>query len=354
MMRTIGSVHIDSSGSWRRTQPDWPITPAILATGMFLFIRFFSLPYPWLIDLMCLLMAYAIAQSGFIGAQSLRVFNHASLRWLGLSVAITLATVSVILLHKLLWPPLTIPHAVWLMPVVVFLFLLATILPSAIQTEIVRKSTEELQLAAAKYAGERQLLEARLAALQGQIEPHFLFNTLATTRALLSRDALLAGQMLQHLIAYLQAAMPDLRAARISVAQELERAQAYLQIMQIRLPERFQFTIESSAEARACQLPPLMLMTLVENAIKHGIEPKIGMSHLHIRTRCDGVYLQIEVEDDGVGFQSEWGNGVGLLNIQERLQTMFGTQAELSLMPGEQGGVLASIRLPQMLESEHA
>lgn len=354
MMRTLSSDSEFSFPSPSKTKRDWPVFPAVIASVLFLSIRFQLTSQVWLLNLLCLLSAYAIAQCGLIFAQNWQAFNHASLRWLVSGLGIFLATLAAVWLQKTLWPAMLTPHAVWLMPAICLLFLLAAILPSAIRLEIARKSAEQLQLATEEYARERQLLEARLAALQAQIEPHFLFNTLATTRALLKQDTGKAEQMLQHLIAYLQAALPDMREALTRVGQELDRAEAYLEIMRIRLAERLTFSIDATAAARSCQIPPLMLMTLVENAIKHGVEPKPGRSHVAMRAHCEGGYLQIEVEDDGAGFQHELGNGVGLLNIQERLSTMFGAHAELSLMPGERSGVLATLRLPALAESQIA
>ena len=334
------------------TKRDWPYFPACLSVALWSLIVCFSMQQTWLVDLQCLLTSYAIAQSGFVFAQTSRKLNHPGLRWLLVCGAIVIATISGVRLQFVLWPASVMPHERWTVWIVVFLFLLVTILPSAIKTEVSRAAWEQLKRAESAHAAERQLLEARLTALQGQIEPHFLFNTLATTRALLRQDPPLAESMLQHLIAYLQEAMPDMRAKTTSVAQELKRAEAYLKIMQIRLSDRLRFSVECSDEAQACEIPPLMLMTMVENAIKHGVEPKIGMTHVKISVCCEDDFLHIIVADDGAGFQGELGNGIGLLNIQQRLDTMYGNRAELSLVSGSSGGVIASMRLPRLIDDQ--
>ena len=186
----------------------------------------------------------------------------------------------------------------------------------------------------------RQLLEARLAALQGQIEPHFLYNTLANARALIRQDASAAEQLLHHLNQFLRSAMPDLRAQSTSLGQELERARAYLDIIRMRMGERLRFDIAASEEALACQIPPLSVMTLIENAIQHGIEPRVEGGSVRVTAVCAVVFH--------AEFQAELGDGVGLVNLQERLAAMYDDAAELRLEPGADGGVCATIELPML------
>ncbi|MDY7536864.1 histidine kinase [Undibacterium sp. RTI2.1] len=333
---------------------DWPFLPVLASTILILIGMVLSHRAAWLADLVALLLTFSIAKVFLIILLSKRRQCSPTLYWMGLCFLMTVAIASGLLIEKTLWPMLRIRHADWIMPSLLLVLLTATILPAAISAEISYKEHATLAKAQATHAVERQLLEARLAALQGQIEPHFLYNTLANARVLIRDDAVAAEAMLNHLNVYLRAAMPDLRANTTTLGQELERAKAYLDIMKIRLGERLQFTIDASEAARACAIPPLCVMTLVENAIEHGIEPQLRGGHLQINAVVDASILTITVSDDGAGFQAELGNGVGLINLQERLQTLYGqgddesteTSAELSLAARLPSGVIATIRLP--------
>lgn len=229
------------------------------------------------------------------------------------------------------------------------------ILPGLIRRWLAWREARLLLEQAAKHAAERTLLEARLAALQGQIEPHFLFNTLANVQYLLRRDAAKADEMLSHLNDYLRATLPELRQTTASLGQELARVRAYLDIMQIRMGERLTYHIDSSPKLLLAQLPPLALATLVENALKHGLEPKSGGGCIQISASQSDSQLQVVVRDNGVGF-SETGNtggGIGLRNLRERLQTQFGDAAGLLLEANPEGGVSAALHLPLHWQGEH-
>ncbi|PXX35323.1 sensor histidine kinase [Undibacterium pigrum] len=324
----------------------WPLLPMLAVLGLLGYARFASAGSAWLADSLAILLAYTLAQTGLCLSQKTAWLTHASQRWVVLVVFMLLALLAGMWIEAMFWPPLTAIHAVWLLPAVLIVFIFATILPAAIDLEIRHRTQASLAAEASKHKMERQILEARLVALQGQIEPHFLFNTLANTRALIHQDAATAEQMLNHLIAYLRAAMPDMRLSTTTLGQELTRAAAYLQIFQIRLGPRFQFSVDGPDEVLACLIPPLAVMSLVENAIKHGIEPQPGDVRIDITASNKAGQLQITVSDNGRGFQGELGSGVGLLNVQERLLALFGEQAELQLQPRDSGGVSASIILP--------
>ncbi|MBI3283456.1 MAG: histidine kinase [Burkholderiales bacterium] len=325
--------------------PDWPLLPLLAGAALLSYARW-AAPPAWAVDLLALLLAFSISQCALQCTQCWAALNTPALRWIVLGGGMALALLGAGSVQRWLWPAMSVPHPVWLMPLLLLGFVLLTILPAAIRFEVQRSAHEALQAEAQKHRVERQLLEARLAALQGQIEPHFLYNTLANARALIRQDGVAAEQMLNHLIAYLRVAMPDLRAATTSLGQELERAEAYLQIMQLRLGARLHFSIQAAPPARACLIPPLAVMTLVENAIQHAIEPSPAGGRLAIEARCEQEALIVEVSDDGAGFQSEGGSGVGLLNLQERLHAVFGATAELSLIPGQVSGITARISLP--------
>ncbi|MFZ6780822.1 sensor histidine kinase [Undibacterium sp. Ji83W] len=324
----------------------WPLLPIFAVLGLLAYACFSSAVSAWLADSLAILLAYTLVQTGLCLSQKTAWIKHASQRWVMLVVFMLLALLAGIWIEAVFWPPLTASHAVWLLPAVLIVFIFATVLPAAIDLEIRHRTQASLAAEASKHKMERQMLEARLAALQGQIEPHFLFNTLANTRALIHQDAAMAEQMLNHLIAYLRAAMPDMRLSTTTLGQELDRAAAYLQIFQIRLGSRFQFSVQATDEVRSCLIPPLAVMSLVENAIKHGIEPQPGDVRIDITASSAAGQLQIKVSDNGRGFQDELGSGVGLLNVQERLLALFGDQAELQLQPRDIGGVCASISLP--------
>jgi signal transduction histidine kinase len=202
--------------------------------------------------------------------------------------------------------------------------------------------------AAARAERERfakRTAEAELKLLQAQVEPHFLFNTLANLRYLVQTGSKDALPMLDHLIEYLRTALPEMRADSSTVAREAALARAYLEIIRIRMGGELQFRIDAPADLGEHPLPALMVMSLVENAVKHGIAP-IGRGCIDVRVSRAAGRLRVEVEDDGRGVAQEPGNGVGLANIRERLAVLFGDAATLELGPGRAGGALATLEVP--------
>jgi signal transduction histidine kinase len=193
---------------------------------------------------------------------------------------------------------------------------------------------------------ERENAEARLALLQAQIEPHFLFNTLASIRRLYELDRSRGRAMLDHLASYLTASLPALREARSTVGRELALAVAYLEVQKIRMGKRLAVEVDVPERMHALPLPPMMLATLVENAIIHGLAPMPEGGRLRITARIAGERATIEVHDTGRGLQDAWGVGVGLSNIRARLHSEYGDDAALNLAGGRQGGVVASIDIP--------
>jgi signal transduction histidine kinase len=189
--------------------------------------------------------------------------------------------------------------------------------------------------------------EARLQALQAQVEPHFLFNTLAHVKSLYRRDAENGRRMLDRLLDYLQAALPRVRQADTTLEQELQLAHAYLDIQQIRIGGRLTFSIEVPEEIASLRFPPLMLLTLVENAIKHGIAPQTEGGAIRIRARADDRRLRIEVCDTGAGLSQAAGTGMGLANVRARLAALFGAGARLVIEPNAPHGVVAAIEIPR-------
>ena len=197
---------------------------------------------------------------------------------------------------------------------------------------------------------QHQATEAQLRLLQAQIEPHFLFNTLANVHSLMERDTPRARQMLETFTDYLRASLGQLRHTDSTLGAELEMVRSYLTLLQIRMEERLCFTIDASDAALAASLPTLLLQPLVENAIVHGIEPKVEGGRVHIHARVAAGRLDIRVDDDGMGLDeprrpARRGGGMALSNIRERLHTRYGGDATLTLAP-RAPGVRAALSLP--------
>jgi signal transduction histidine kinase len=192
-----------------------------------------------------------------------------------------------------------------------------------------------------------QQMQAELSALQAQIEPHFLFNTLANVKRLYDVAPGRGRDMLASLIAYLQTALPGMRRQRACLGDELDRVQHYLAILQMRMGDRLRFDISAPPELRDAEMPPMVVATLVENAIKHGLSPLPEGGRLWITaTETAGTQLLVDVRDDGRGFVGAAGTGVGLANTRARLLALYGQHAFLALEAVEPRGVLARVCLP--------
>ena len=196
-------------------------------------------------------------------------------------------------------------------------------------------------------------LNAELKALQAQIEPHFLYNTLANTRYLARHDPDKAVQMLDHLIAYLHSALPDMRRAMSTLEREFTLAEHYLALMAIRFGARLSYRLEYPPELGAATLPPLMLMSLVENALQHGVEPKPGAVHVSVSAAMDGGRLRIVVQDDGAGLQAGvLGSGMGLRNLRQRLEALYAGRAAFALLGTDDHHTRAQLHLPLQTETK--
>ena len=191
-----------------------------------------------------------------------------------------------------------------------------------------------------------QMVEANLSALQAQIEPHFLFNTLANVRRLYEIDAGRGRAMLNHLVGYLRSALPSMRSSGSTLGRELDLIRSYLTILQLRMGERLRFSIDTEGASADAELPPMVLPTLVENAIKHGLSALPEGGEVNVRARLDGGQLVVQVADTGGGFSGASGSGVGLANTRARLAALYGSGASLSLSNNTPRGVVAEIRVP--------
>jgi len=192
---------------------------------------------------------------------------------------------------------------------------------------------------------EKRNREAELRLLQAQVEPHFLFNTLANLRHLVQKGSADALPMLDHLIDYLRTALPGIREESSTVGREAALARAYLEIIRIRMGGDLSFEIDVPSELADHAIPPLMLMTLVENAVKHGIAP-VGRGHVRLAASSAEGKLTLLVEDDGRGLADDMKPGVGLANVRERIETLFGDEAALELRAREGGGAVSALTLP--------
>jgi signal transduction histidine kinase len=198
----------------------------------------------------------------------------------------------------------------------------------------------------------RQLVEARMAAMQAQVEPHFLFNTLASIDHLIETDPPRASTMQKNLIALLRASMPTLREGNVSGVRDLGREadviRPYLEILKVRMEDRLQASIDIPNGLRSAEFPPMMIQGLVENAIKHGLEPKPEGGRLEVSAQVVHGQLVVRVADTGVGFgrADTSGTGTGLANLRERLSLIYGAQASLEVQDNTPIGTVVTITLP--------
>lgn len=192
--------------------------------------------------------------------------------------------------------------------------------------------------------------ELKLSALQAQVEPHFLFNTLASVRALLREHPERAEATLDALVDYLRSAIPRLRGqdavALSTLGQQLELCESYLRLMHLRTAGRLRYELDVAAPLKGCAFPPLILLTLVENSVKHGVEPKPGPGRIRIVAEQSAGTLRVSVCDDGLGLQQETGAGVGLANVRAQLRARYGGAADFTLESTEDGGARAEVRVP--------
>lgn len=201
---------------------------------------------------------------------------------------------------------------------------------------------------------QKTLADAHLSVLQAQIEPHFLFNTMASARSLIHEDPQRAEATIDALVDHLRATLPKLRsdsaAVHSTLAVQMEICRSYLDVMQVRMGTRFSYSIDLPAHIAETAFPPLMLISLVENAIKHGIEPKRGVGSIAIvareKTAAANQFIEVTVNDDGLGIKQGPSEGMGLANIRAQLAIRYGNHAHLTLTSREGEGTLAQIVVP--------
>jgi hypothetical protein len=219
------------------------------------------------------------------------------------------------------------------------------------RSRVVELTAEAAKEKARVAAIEKQAIQAQLQLLQAQIEPHMLFNTLANLQGLIALDAPRAQHMLEQLIVYLRATLTSARAEKTTLAHEFALMDAYLELMSIRMGSRLAYTLQLPDELRSTSIPPMLLQPLVENAINHGIEPKLEGGSITVVANKNESTLHISVADTGTGLQpsgssSTKGTNVGLANVRERLQALYGDKASFSLTANAPCGALAQLHIP--------
>jgi signal transduction histidine kinase len=193
----------------------------------------------------------------------------------------------------------------------------------------------------------RDAVAMRVQALAAQAEPHFLFNTLANLRRQYLIDPVAGDRMLGHLLTYLEASLPEMRAGRGTLAQELRLIEAYLAVQQVRMGPRLTVALDVPSGLAQAEVPPLVLLTLVENAIKHGLDPQPQGGAVEVRARAHDDTLTLTVADTGRGVApQDMGTGSGLANIRERLRLAHGERGHLALRLNQPHGLVAELRLP--------
>ncbi|HEY1459533.1 MAG TPA: histidine kinase [Casimicrobiaceae bacterium] len=224
----------------------------------------------------------------------------------------------------------------------IFLVLIADVRRHALEIDSAARAAEVSQAHLEKDESEQQL-----ALLQAQIEPHFLFNVLGNVRRLYRTQPQAGSETIVNLMRYLRAALPQLRSHDATLGDELELVRAYLALFQVRIGARLAFRIEVDPALRDLQFPPMLLTTLIENAIKHGVEPA-GGGNICVRAHRRRDTLEVAVIDDGVGFGTAPGSGtgVGLANVRRQLAARYNSRARLVLEAGTPRGASATIMIP--------
>lgn len=251
--------------------------------------------------------------------------------------------------------PWVSPPSLWRLSLPAFAFALLMHLPlrwwrwREEQAVALRLAQAEQTAAMAELS--RQVSVAELKALQAQVEPHFLFNALASLQQLIRSQPTLAERFLGELHDYLRLALPSMRQPLSTVERELALARAYLTVMATRLGTRLRMDVRAASGCEADPMPPMMLLTLVENAVRHGIEPLPQGGRIDVEARREGARLVVEVSDSGAGLQAAGsaptqGQGVGLANVRDRLASLYGPAGRLALEQRDTGGVCARIELP--------
>jgi LytS/YehU family sensor histidine kinase len=212
------------------------------------------------------------------------------------------------------------------------------------ERHLAKRSAEKLRIATL----ERSVVVSELKTLQAQIEPHFLYNVLANVQSMIAHTPATADAMLTHLIDYLKHALPSMRGGESTLRAELDLVCSFLAIARLRFGDRMSVSITEAndADAASIAMPPMLLLPLVENAVKHGVEGKAGAVRVDIDVKLEENMLTINVNDNGPGFKQTSGSGIGIANVRERLAALFQEDAFVNVAPREGGGVVSTLCIP--------
>ncbi len=237
----------------------------------------------------------------------------------------------------------------WILSVASTSVLISLIL-SAVIVSRERETRVQAELAQQRLRAERTEREAALAnlrALQAQIEPHFLFNTLANVTSLVDADPAMAKHMLESFIRFLRASLAATRMESTTLGAEAELIASYLDVLKVRMGERLRYSIDVAPELETFALAPMLLQPVIENAIRHGIEPKVEGGEISFMARVEDSRVLIEIDDTGVGFAPITRGGVGLTNLRDRLKLIYGAGASLTVREDSASGAHVAIRIPR-------
>ena len=219
-------------------------------------------------------------------------------------------------------------------------------LTSALRNRQYKLDNARLELDAERHRAARELSESRLRMLHAQIEPHFLFNTLGAVQQLAQKNAPDAARLTASLIAFLRASLAEMRHETVTLAADFALIEAYLQVMKARLGTRLDYALDLPPALSQVSIPSMLLLTLVENAIKHGIEPSLRGGRISVTAVAMQEHLHLTVSDSGPGLGSAPGSGHGLENVRSRLKLLYGEAAGLTIVDGDDAGVVATMVLP--------
>ncbi len=337
----------------------WAVSIAIAMSTQYLFQPFVWMNWPvdevlrgWIeVALERIVVAVPIALAVYVVARKWRPLSIAGMAALAIATVIGAATGEAC--ARLLGPGSPFDAAALARNIAHWTLLSAAIAATWVlwaRTTASRARAQSIELR--RLEAERELTESRLQLLRNQIEPHFLFNTLATVRLLHATSPERGSQLLAHLIDYLKLTASNLESPRRDLARELGLVRSYLGVIGIRMGGRLATRIDVPDELLDCAFPPLTLATLVENAVKHGIAPRPGVGEIRISARRVGDAIEAEVADTGIGFGQTVGGGIGLSNIRARLRVLYGDRARLALTGNKPSGVRATIRVPYVAATE--
>jgi sensor histidine kinase YesM len=312
-------------------------------------ITFGYLWFRLLIVTVVMMAAYVLA--GYIHARLPQPrLSRAKSQFLALVLGAVIGTIiSGLLIGRTLTEMFTVEPMFWGMVFFVAVSIALGVLTATIlvyREQAARAAADVARADAIRHELEKQVLAARLQLMQAQIEPHFLFNTLANVQHLVEANPPLAARTLESLITYLRAAMPQMREDSTTLGREATMARAYLDIQSVRMGPRLRYRVDVPEALSGHDFPPMMLLTLVENAIKHGIDPLQQGGEILVSGAVVHDRLEVSVSDNGQGLSHSAGMGVGLANIRERLQALYGKTAKLSLEENTPHGVVARLIIP--------